>query len=63
MSTSADWLPTWDAQITAEEFARRLHVRPIETVADLALPDLFETDDEFEAFLADLHSARRADAA
>jgi hypothetical protein len=61
MSTSADLPRRRTEHVPAAELARRQGVQPIESVDELALPDLFETDDEFEAFLADLYAARRAD--
>lgn len=46
-------------RVTADELARRQGVRPITSVDDLARPDLFESDDEHDAFLADLHAFRQ----
>jgi hypothetical protein len=43
MSTNAEWPRRRPGRVPAEELARRQGVRPIETVDDLALPDLFET--------------------
>ena len=44
-----------------EELARRQGVRPIKSVEDLAAAeDPFESDEEYEAFLADLYASRRA---
>lgn len=61
MSTSAEWSRRQPARVSAAEIARRRGVEPIATVDELALPDLFETDEEYEAFLADLYATRRAD--
>ncbi|MDT7579413.1 MAG: hypothetical protein QOK35_677 [Pseudonocardiales bacterium] len=44
-----------------EELARRQGVKPIKSVDDLgAAVDPFESDEEYEAFLADLYASRRA---
>jgi hypothetical protein len=43
--------------------AERKHVRPIESPDDLAQDDVFDTDDELDAFLAHLHATRHADLA
>ncbi|MET8234424.1 hypothetical protein ABZS77_27500 [Micromonospora sp. NPDC005298] len=40
-----------------------LQLSLIASVDDLARPDLFESDDESDAFLADLYVSRRAGAA
>ena len=42
-----------------EELARRQGVKPIKSVDELAQPDLWESDEEYEAFLADLYASRR----
>ena len=44
-----------------DELARRRGVTPVESLAELAQPDLWESDGEYEAFLADLYASRRAD--
>ena len=49
------------AHVPAEELVRRQGARPIASVADMARPDLFETDEELEVFLAGVYAARRAD--
>jgi hypothetical protein len=56
-SAGDDFVPT-------EELVRRQGVRPITSVSDLAAAeDPFESDEEYEAFLADLYASRRADIA
>lgn len=52
--------PGPDAHLPVEEFARRQGVEPVESVDDMARPDLFESDQEWEEFLADLYESRRA---
>jgi hypothetical protein len=40
-----------------------MDVQPVESVQAMARPDLFESDDELDAFLADVYASRRADMA
>lgn len=50
--------------LSTEELVRRQGVQPITSVIDLAAEiDPFESDDEYDAFLADLYASRRADLA
>jgi hypothetical protein len=49
--------------VTIDEFARRKHVRLIESADDLAQDDVFDTDEELDAFLAHIHATRHADLA
>jgi hypothetical protein len=46
--------------VPVEELARRKGVRPVESVDDMARPDLFESDEEWQEFLADLYASRRS---
>jgi len=46
-----------------EELARRKGVRPIKSLDDLARDDVWESDEELDAFLAHLDSMRHADLA
>ena len=50
-----------DDFVSTEELIRRQGIRPIISVEELA-PDVdpFESDEEYEAFLADLYASRRA---
>ena len=53
----------WPADdfVSTEELAHRQSVKPIKSVDDLAAEvDPFESDEEYEAFLADLYASRRA---
>jgi hypothetical protein len=53
----------WPADdfVPTEERARPQGVRPIQSVDELAAAeDPFESDEEYEAFLADLYASRRA---
>jgi hypothetical protein len=51
----------WPADdfVPTEELARRQGVKPITSIDELAQPDLWESDEEYEAFLADLYASRR----
>jgi hypothetical protein len=61
--TQPDHWPT-DGFVPTEELVRRHGARPITTLSDLAANvDPFESDEEYEAFLADLYATRRADIA
>jgi hypothetical protein len=53
----------WPADdfVSTDELARRQGVKPIKSVDELAQPDLWESDEEYEAFLADLYASRRTD--
>lgn len=54
--------PTWpaDEQVPVEELARRQGVAPVASVDDMAHPGLFESDQEWHDFLADLYASRRS---
>lgn len=49
--------------VSVEELAQRRGVRPVESVEDMARPDLFESNEELEEFLAHVYASRRADLA
>ncbi len=49
-----------DAELPIEELARHQGVKPITSVDELAQPGLWESDEEYEAFVADLYASRRA---
>ena len=53
--------PGDSARETIEELARRQGVRPIDSVEELAVPGVFESDEELDEFLAWLHRERRRD--
>jgi hypothetical protein len=52
-SSSAEHVPI-------EELARRQAVQPVESLDDLACPELWDSDEEYERFLADLYASRRS---
>ncbi|MGC5051089.1 hypothetical protein ACLQ2S_06530 [Micromonospora sp. DT48] len=62
---NAERMPEWPTaeHVPAEELARRKGVRPVASIDNLARPDLFESDEELDDFLADLYASRRASAA
>lgn len=51
------------ADLTWREIAREQGVAPVLSLDHMARPDLFASDEEFEAFLAQLAAMRRADLA
>ena len=64
MTRTREQLDHWsvDHFVTTEELVRQHGVQPITTVDDVAaLEDPFESDAEYEEFLADLYASRRAD--
>lgn len=46
-----------------DELARRRGVVPVTNLADMARPDLFDSDEDMEAFIAHVYASRRADLA
>jgi hypothetical protein len=62
MSSTPEQPEDWPADdfVSTEELARRQGVKPIKSVDELAQPGLWESDEEYEAFLADLYASRRA---
>ena len=59
-SNSADHQPEWGTaeHVPVEELLRRQGVRPIESVDELACPDLFESDEELDEFIAFVRASR-----
>ena len=59
-SDSADHLSEWSTaeHVPVEELLRRQGVRPIESVDELACPELFESDDELDEFIAFVRASR-----
>ena len=60
--TSAERRPPWPfgEHVSAAEQARRQGVKPLASADELAVPGLFEDDEEYDEFLADLYASRRA---
>jgi hypothetical protein len=53
---------TADDEVPTEELARRQGVRPVTSLDVLAYPDAWESEQEFQDFLADLYASRHSDA-
>jgi hypothetical protein len=47
-------------EVLVEELARRQGVRPVASVEDMARPGLFDSDQDWDEFLADLYTSRRS---
>jgi len=63
MSSNAERLPERPdngRHVPAEELARRQGVSPVTSVASMARPGTFESDEELDEFLAELYASRRA---
>jgi hypothetical protein len=54
-------VPRSHAEVPIEELARQQGVRAIDSLDDLAQPDSWQSDNEFDDFLADLYRSRRSD--
>jgi DNA-binding XRE family transcriptional regulator len=52
--------PESEGQVPVEELARRQGVRPIRSADELARDGIWESDEELDAFLADVYASRRA---
>ena len=59
-SNSAERPPEWGTaeHVPVEELLRRQGIRPIESVDELACPDLFESDEELDEFISFVHASR-----
>lgn len=49
-----------EEEVPVEELARRQGARPVESVDDMARPGVFDSDEEWEAFLDDLYASRHS---
>ena len=60
--TGAEALTPWssDEHVPIEELARRQGVEPLRSLDDLACPELWASDEEYERLLADLYASRRS---
>lgn len=54
------WLVPAPPPVSVAELARQQGVRPIQLGQDMSA-DLWDSDEEFDAFLADVRSSRQAD--
>jgi hypothetical protein len=61
VSSTPEQPEIWAADdfVSTEELARQQGIKPITSVDELAQPDLWESDEEYETFLADLYASRR----
>jgi hypothetical protein len=62
VTTTPDRPGSWPADdfVPTEELVRQQRIRPLKSVEDLAaVDDPFESDEEYEEFLADLYASRR----
>jgi hypothetical protein len=59
---SADSTDQPDRRPSIEDLARHQGVHPIGTAADLVCEGVFSSDEELDAFLADLRALRHSDA-
>jgi hypothetical protein len=59
-SNSAERPPEWGTaeHVPVEELLRRQGIRPVESVDELACPDLFESDEELDEFISFVHASR-----
>jgi hypothetical protein len=48
-----------DDEPSLDELARRQGIKPVTSLSELAHPELWESDEEYEQFLADLYASRR----
>jgi hypothetical protein len=57
-----DQVPEWplERDLPTEELARRQGVRPVASLRALEKPELWDSDEDYEAFLVDLYASRRA---
>jgi hypothetical protein len=52
-----------DVEASWRDLARRQGVQPVQSLDDMARPDLFDSDEDLEAFLAHVAASRHADLA
>jgi hypothetical protein len=55
------WIRPKRDWVSIDELVRRKHVRTLYSADDLAQDDVFDTDEELDAFLAHVHAIRHAD--
>ncbi len=54
--------PRWPIDnLPIEEVLRSQGIQPVSSLKDLAYPDLWDSDEEYAEFLADLYASRQAD--
>lgn len=65
-ASGGDRLPEWFPEgdfVSAEELARRQGIQPVASIEELAMPEGFESDEDWHQFLQDLYASRRAESA
>lgn len=62
MTETNDRAPEWPVErdLPTEELARRQGVGPVASLQVLEHPELWDSDEDYETFLADLYASRRA---
>ncbi len=64
MSSTTEQSGRWPVdEIPTEHLAKIQGVEPIVSVDELAQPDLWESEQEYQDFLADLYATRQSDIA
>lgn len=64
MTSTAEHTPDWsEDDVPVEELARRQGVQPVASLEELAHPELWDSDEEYEEFLNDLYASRRVETA
>lgn len=65
MSTGDERPQRWPPEDhpSIEELVRRQGMNAVASLAELAQPELWDSDNEYEEFLADLYASRRSDVA
>jgi hypothetical protein len=63
MTASNAEFPRAHARAALDAYARHKGVRPVESIHDLAQPEVFESDEELDAFLAHVRAKRDANLA
>ncbi|MGD0604181.1 MAG: hypothetical protein ABSA53_11345 [Streptosporangiaceae bacterium] len=52
--------PLVAGDVPVEDLARRQGIQPVTSVDDMARPRLFDSDQDWDGFLADLYASRRS---
>jgi hypothetical protein len=62
MTEINDHMPEWPVErdLPTEELARRQGVLPVTSLRELEHPELWDSDEDYDAFLTDLYASRRA---
>lgn len=64
MSSTTELPGRWPPEeVPTDELVKRQGVEPIVSIDELAQPELWESEQEYQDFLADLYATRHADIA